>query len=362
MTFLCGIGAFTAAIFHLLAHGCFKAFLFLSTGNVLASTHRRFDLPESTPKTASGGLFIWALALSAVPPLVVFSGAYRSLWLGQGFTHASLALWVVGLGTVFFTAMYLYKGFATVFHHDVTGAGPGERIAPSPASARLVLAIVAVSAAAIAALLWIWQWFAAFLSPALAMAPAPVAATNAGGAMSFWLMLPLSAAGLGLVAAHLQGKRGSTGEVPTWKKRLYVFFLNKGYFDELYDALLVRPSLTGARWMWDNIDRGIVDRLVLGLGSGSIGVARRLGRIDMAVDRQVDNVGTGSVSIARWLGRIVDTGGISKTVDGVGRGVDATGHAAKRMEPRTLQHHLLVVVLWLVAALAFFYMLAGSDT
>ena len=107
------------------------------------------------------------------------------------------------------------------------------------------------------------------------------------------------------------------------------------------------------------IDRGIIDRLVLSTGSVSIGFARRLGAIDIAVDRQVVQVGTGSVGIARWLGRIVDTAGITRTVDGLGRGVDASGRAAGRYEPRTLQHNLLVVVLFMIAALAFFYWIAG---
>ena len=143
-----------------------------------------------------------------------------------------------------------------------------------------------------------------------------------------------------------------------WKKRLYVFFLNKGYFDELYDVVIVRPTLAAAHWMWQKIDRGIVDRLVVSTGSVSVDLARRLGAIDIAVDRQVTNVGTGSVGIARWLGRIVDTAGITRTVEGLGRGVDASGHAARRVEPRTLQHNLLVVLLSLVAALAFFYWIA----
>jgi hypothetical protein len=101
-----------------------------------------------------------------------------------------------------------------------------------------------------------------------------------------------------------------------------------------------------------------VDRQVVNVGARSVGIARWLGTIDVAVDRQVVNVGTGSVGIARWLGRIVDTAGISRTVEGLGKGADATGHAAQRAEPRTLQHYLLVVVLSLVAALAFFYWIA----
>ena len=354
MTFLCGVGAFVAAIFHLLAHGFFKAFLFLSTGNVLASTPRRFELTEDAHPPSSPGLAAWALALSVLPPLIVFSGAYQSLWLSQGFSSANVALWVVGLGTVFFSAMYLFKGFSSVFHHGVSGRAPGERVMPSPGSIGLVLGIATGVAAVALVLLLVWRWFASFLSPDVGGV-----ATSVAPGLSPWVLLPVGTALLGLLAAYLQGRMSPAAETPVWKKRLYVFFLNKGYFDEMYELLLVRPSLSAAHWMWEKIDRGIVDRLVLSLGTGSIGVARRLGQLDMAVDQQVTNVGAGSVGIARWLGRIVDTATITKTIEGVGRGVDASGHAAKRIEPRTLQHHLLVVVLWLVAALAFFYLIAG---
>ncbi|MEM0955417.1 MAG: NADH-quinone oxidoreductase subunit L [Pseudomonadota bacterium] len=354
MTFLCGVGAFAAAIFHLLAHGFFKAFLFLSTGNVLASTHRRFELEETTHTSSSGSLFAWALALSVLPPLILFSGAYQSLWLSQGFSSANIALWIVGLGTVFFSAMYLFKGFSTVFHHGVSGRAPGESVKASPASVRLLLGISAGIAIVVIVLLVVWRWFSSFLSPDIGGGSTAVAA-----GLSPWILLPVGIAVMGLLVAYWQSQRAPSRSASAWKKRLYVFFLNKGYFDELYDVLLVRPTLSAAHWMWQKIDRGIVDRLVLSLGTGSVGVARQLGYIDMAVDQQVTNVGTGSVGIARWLGRIVDTATITRTVEGVGRGVDASGHAAKRIEPRTLQHHLLVVVLWLVAALAFFYLIAG---
>ena len=165
MTFLCGVGAFVAAIFHLLAHGFFKAFLFLSTGNVLAGTHRRLGISEEKPAGTGSGLFLWALVLSVVPPLVVFSGAYRDMWLSQGFTAASVSLWVVGLGTVFFTAMYLFKGFTTVFRHGVSGVGAGARVSPSPLSARLIAGMAIAAGLAIGLLLVVWRWFAGFLSP-----------------------------------------------------------------------------------------------------------------------------------------------------------------------------------------------------
>jgi hypothetical protein len=48
-------------------------------------------------------------------------------------------------------------------------------------------------------------------------------------------------------------------------------------------------------------------------------------------------------------------GGIDRTGERLAQRVDATGHAMQGFEPRTLQQNLLVMIYWLVAALAFFY-------
>ncbi len=355
MTFLCGVGAFVAAIFHLIAHGFFKGFLFLSTGNSLAATERRIDHPEHGQPRAMGGLFAGALVLSVIPPLVIFSGPYRELWLSQGFSAANIALWVVGLGTVFFTAMYLFKTITEVFRHGPPGIGGGGfGVAPQLYSARHVAGVLIPAVIMVVLLLVTWRWFAEFLSPAVGGA-----ATESTTGLSAWVLVPIAAAVLGWVVAYVQHGRSHARAAAAWKKRLYVFFLNKGYFDEIYDLFIVRPTIGIANWTWQNIDKGVVDRLVLSLGTLSVGVARRLGALDIGLDRRVVSVGSGSVILARFLGRFIDTAGISNTVEGIGRSVDASGRAAGRYEPRTLQHNLLVVVLWLVAALGFFYWIAG---
>ena len=381
MTLLCGVGAFVAAIFHMLAHGFFKAFLFLSTGNALAATHRRLEShEEAAPSRATGGLFVGALVLSVIPPLIIFSGPYRDLWLSQGFSTANVALWIVGLGTVFFTAMYLFKSITEVFRHGPPGAGSGApSVAPRFYSARHVAGVLIPSAIVVGLLLAVWRWFADFLSPAVGGLP-----SQPTTGFSAWVLVPLAVAVAGWIVAYTRHNRPHAHEVAPWKKRLYVFFLNKGYFDEIYDIFLVRPTIGAANWAWQKIDKGLIDRLVLSLGTvsigvarrfgsvdlafdrivlslgtGTIGVARRLGDVDIAVDRRVVSIGTGSVGVARWVGRFIDSAGISRTVDGLGRSVDASGHAARRYEPRTMQHNLLVVVLWLVAALGFFYWIAG---
>lgn len=355
MIMLCGVGAFVAAIFHLIAHGCFKAFLFLSTGNSLAGTHRHLESSQEKPALSSSGLFIGALIMSLIPALVIFSGSYQFLWISQSSAAANIALWIVGLGTIFFTAMYLFNCVTTVFQRGPTGASDSEPVVrASLFSPRHVFGITVVVAVMIALLIGVWRWFAGFLSPVVGGMQAQPASE-----FSAWLLLPLFAALAGWILAYYRFSHPGPPHTGIWKKRLYVFFLNKGYFDEIYDVFLVQPTIKFSGWMWRKIDQGIVDRLVLSLGSASIGIAKRLGYLESAVDNRVTAVGTGSVTVAHWLGKFVDTAGISRTVDGIGQGADATGRVARHYEPHTLQHNLLIVVLWLVAALGFFYWIAG---
>jgi hypothetical protein len=102
--------------------------------------------------------------------------------------------------------------------------------------------------------------------------------------------------------------------------------------------------------------RGI-DRAVVESGHQSVGLARWLWRrIDVRViDRTVENTGSQSVGLARWLWEAIDVRRIEKNAERIGRAADATGHKLQDVEPRTLQHHLLVLNCWLVVAIVFFY-------
>ncbi len=85
MIMMCGVGAFAAALFHLLAHGFLKAFLFLSTGNALAAVtphhehepHAPHDAPATGAAPRSWELAAGTLLFACVPPLMLFSGPYE---------------------------------------------------------------------------------------------------------------------------------------------------------------------------------------------------------------------------------------------------------------------------------------------
>jgi NADH-quinone oxidoreductase subunit L len=381
MIMACGLGAFVVAIFHMLAHGCLKGFLFLSTGSQLESAAAHgHEEPGSGRSRPSWLLYLGALILACVPPFLIFSGPYESLWTVHK-PSAAAAFWVIGLLTVFFTAMYLFRGVTSLF-----GRNPSAVVQPRFFSPAHLLGISVGALGLIALLLVLWSWFVPFLGSALGKPDLPAAGVWQLGSLFPLLIWPLLAAFAGWALACLLHTKPKLFYVvrSNWAKTMYVLFLNKFYFDEIYSVYIVRPSIRFARWMWRAIDvRGIdrlihgfatrsvllarwlwraidvrgIDRLIHGFATRSVLLARWLwGVVDVrGIDRAVVEGGRQSVGLARWLWEVIDVRRIEKNSERIGHAADATGHKLQDVEPRTLQHHLLVLNLWLVGAIVFFY-------
>jgi NADH-quinone oxidoreductase subunit L len=368
MIMTCGLGAFVVAIFHLLAHGFYKAFFFLSTGNALASVQAHGHAPaESThgsKEPSMAPLFIGALALACLPPFVIFSGPYQHMWTVQNFAAAKVAFWVIGLATVFFSAMYLFRGVVSLFQHGPSGGTLGgadpARIRPQIFSPSHFVGVVLGAGATVFLLMLLWTWFAEFLSPALAQ-PIPSHEPASPGGFSLGIIVSLVVAVCGWGCAywlHVNPRQTPFGQTE-WGKTLYVLFLNKFYVDEIYDVYVVQPTLRLARWSWKTVDLGGIDRVVTGMAVVSISLARWLWNVvDVSgIDRFVVEVGRQSSNFARWLWQVIDVCGIEENAEGMGHQADSTGPLLQKIEPRTLQHHLFIIVFWLISVIGLFYLL-----
>ncbi|MEE2707740.1 MAG: NADH-quinone oxidoreductase subunit L [Planctomycetota bacterium] len=356
MIMTCGLGAFVVAIFHMLAHGFLKGFLFLSTGNQLASagSHGHHEPTAVRPKPPPL-LYLGALILACVPPLLIFSGPYEALWTEHNSNAARIAFWVIGLLTVFFTAMYLFRGIASLFQRV-----PSEVVQPRFFSPFHLVGIIVGSVGLIVILLALWVWFVPFLAPATAT-PYPLANGNWSASHFPSLALALVAALAGWGLASVLHARSMLSFVPhsKWAQTMYVLFLNKFYFDEIYSFYIVQPTLRFVTWLWREVDVGGINCLIHGIATTSVRVARWLWRVvDVrGVDRAVVESGTQSVGLARWLWEAVDVRRIEKASDQIGRAANASGKKLNDVEPRTIQHHLVVLIGWLVVAILFFYWL-----
>ncbi len=344
MVMACGLGAFVVAIFHLLAHGCYKAFFFLSTGNALRSVepgHGHGDHEHSVSE-GMGILYGGALLLALLPPLILFSGSYEYLWEVTGFVSAAIGFKVIGLITVFVASQYLFKGVTSLFVHGPKTYWPAsgqhgleeQSVRPQLLNGSILTGLFLAMIFAGGLLTLFWGWFANFLAPALTF---PGVALDKGvveDGFSFWLVVSLGVAVAGWVYAYSTQIRPQhqPSKAKGRNNRLYVLFWNKGYFDEIYDAYLVTPTLRLASWLWRIIDIKVIDHFI-------------------------HFIATSSVNFARWLWRIVDIRWLEQKVGQVAGKVNAGGKLLQEMEAHTIQHQILVMIFWLVAMTGLMYYL-----
>jgi NADH-quinone oxidoreductase subunit L len=280
MMMACGLGAYTAGIYHLLTHGAFKALLFLGCGSVIVALHHEQDirrmggLKDKLPITY-WTFVIGSLALAGFPLTAGFFskdeiliGAWTAGPLGRTLT-------VVGLLTAFLTAFYSFRLVFVAFW------GPS-RVDPHVArqvhepSPTMTMPLIVLAALAI-----VTGYFGipGFLSPAL---PGPVSLPPAHeGAASFAIMALATVMGLGGIAlayVFYVLKPALPSVIAQQWSSLYAGSLHKWYVDELYEAWFVRPTIEAANDLWQWIDMRVIDAAVNGV-AGSVNLWSRALRL-----------------------------------------------------------------------------------
>jgi NADH:ubiquinone oxidoreductase subunit 5 (subunit L)/multisubunit Na+/H+ antiporter MnhA subunit len=234
------------------------------------------------------------------------------LWVLSHVVQAQVAFWILGLATVFFTAFYLFQGIMEIFTPSgridwSEGFRPG-MMRPRLFSASLLLGLIPITAGLAVLRILIWSDFLVFIAPALpgaTAAPAKILLADWSAAS----LLP----GVGIAIAgwatafyfHIFPAHPSAW----WserKKTLYVFLLNRGYFDEVYETLIVRPTLRFVSWLWRVVDGGI-DRAYMAAAGASAGMARLLWEgVDVRlIDRPANGLAAASFRMASGLSKFV---------------------------------------------------------
>jgi NADH-quinone oxidoreductase subunit L len=309
---------FTAAIFHLLTHACFKALLFLGAGSVMHSMGgvidmRRFGgLRRVMPVTAATFL-VGALALAGVAPFAGFfskdeilAALHAKGWPSAHDSHHAVVaaaegplrlaafatdtgahdavgldaldrpetwrlLFWMSLATAGLTAFYTFRAVFMTFTGPTrvpSGAhGHGEHgheSYESPAPMTLPLIVLAVASAAVGWLLFATNWLSHFLSATPSLTAPAVASTAVPHVFHVDLAIQGTlAAAIGIVVAaigHL-GRRSDGPQMERFLGPLQTLFANKFYFDQIYAALVVRP-LEALALVAALVDRHVIDGAV----------------------------------------------------------------------------------------------------
>ncbi len=147
MFLACGVGAFSAGIFHVFTHAFFKACLFLGSGSVIMSMHHEQDMRKMgglagrIPQTFRT-MLVATLAIAGIFPLAGFFS--KDMILGSAAASGHWALYAVGLFTAGLTAFYMFRLVSMTFFGNARGDGHAhEHAHESPATMTVPLWILA---------------------------------------------------------------------------------------------------------------------------------------------------------------------------------------------------------------------------
>ncbi|HVY43555.1 MAG TPA: NADH-quinone oxidoreductase subunit L [Hyphomicrobiaceae bacterium] len=291
----CGVGAYAAGIFHLFTHAFFKALLFLGSGSVIHAMHHEQDmrkmggLKEKIPLTY-GLMIIGTLALTGVgiPHLAGFSGFHSKDAIIEAAyaAHApsNYAFWLLVIAA-FMTAFYSWRLIFMTFHGTTRADHETyEHAHESPPVMMVPLYVLAAGATLSGVLftnLFIGHDYKEFWGKSL-FEGAANHILHAMHEVPGWVgWAPFAAMVLGFAVAWLYYIRAPWLPAATAKafRPLYLFLLNKWYFDELYDWLFVRPAKAIGRALWRGGDGATIDGIIDGTAEGVGRVTARVVRL-----------------------------------------------------------------------------------
>jgi NADH-quinone oxidoreductase subunit L len=279
MFLACGVGAFSAGIFHLMTHAFFKALLFLAAGSVIHAMGGEQDMQKmgglsSKIKYTYATMLIATLAIAGIPPLAGFFSKDAILF-GAYTIPGGHPLYALGLLAALLTSFYMFrlifltfKGKPRYDEHKVhVHESPWSMLGPL-----VVLAVLSVVGGWLAAPAFGGgpDYFANFLAPVFGGREAIDAAGEAA-AHQLELILAGVAFGtalLGLLIAwwlYLNKPEKADGLAKSLKPA-YTFLLNKYYVDELYAKVVVRPLMwISTNVLWKVADVAVIDGAVNGI-------------------------------------------------------------------------------------------------
>ena len=288
MFFAAGVGAYNVAMFHLFTHAFFKALLFLGSGSVIHAFKDEQNINnmggvwKKLPYTYAL-MIVGTLALTGFPLLSGFysKDAIIEFAYLSGTTSGYYAAGI-GIITAFLTSIYSWRLIFKTFHGNYNNKEIKiEETHESPLV--MLIPLIFLSIGAIFAgitfkslflgpdgINYFWQdsifflkplstdhppiWFL-FLTPTLVIASIPVA---------YYLFLK---------------NKDLTDQIAKVNKPLYEFLKNKWYFDELYDAIFVRPSKRFGLFLWKFFDLKIID------GFGPDGISLIIKKISIKANK-----------------------------------------------------------------------------
>jgi NADH-quinone oxidoreductase subunit L len=264
-----GVGAYSIGMYHLFTHAFFKALLFLGSGSVITAMHHEQDirmmggLRTKIPFTYVT-MVVGTLALTGFPLTAGYFSKDAIIEAASASKNpAAFYGYLMTLLAAALTAFYSWRLVLKTFHGRPHDEAHFEAAHESPRSMLIPLFVLAVGS--ILAGFPFYQIFAGagvenFFRDSLKLNTELLETMHHDS--NFWLSsLPTVAMAVGFGIAWLFYIRRPDIPVELARQQpvLYQFLLNKWYFDEIYDFLIVRPTLWLGRLLWKGGDGWLID-------------------------------------------------------------------------------------------------------
>ena len=274
-----GVGAFGAAIFHVMTHAFFKALLFLGAGSVIHSMHHQQDimhyggLKKYMPVTFLT-FIIAAFAISGFPGLSGFFSKDEILWFS--YANGNFVYWLLGALTAVLTAFYMFRLVSLTFFGEERFSHEKYHPHESPKVMTVPLIILAILSV-IGGWIGIPEVFSGehgnvfhnWLAPVFLDAELKLAYYGAHSHTEELILMAISvsAALLSMYGAFkIYTQRREIAEKFALKfKNAYKVLLNKYYVDEFYEAAVIQPiQKSSEKFLWKIADNKLIDGIVNG--------------------------------------------------------------------------------------------------
>jgi NADH-quinone oxidoreductase subunit L len=294
-----GVGGVAAGIMHLLAHGFFKALLFLGAGSVIHGLHHEQDIRKM------GGLrklmpitfatyAVGMMALSGVP--LLFSGGWSKEEILHATSHwpsSQVPYFLLSIGVIL-TALYMTRQVVYVFFGNARASSAQAHESPRV----MTLPLIVLAACAIVLSIFLtpaWPWLESYLTGHAANFDAHLLIQS-----TLLVSLVLVSVGIGL-GIWIYRRVGETDPLQRKLPALFRFLENKMWIDEFYDHTVIAFSALMAR-VSDWMDRHVWDGVVRGVGA----IGQLLGALTSDADEGVINAGVDeTTNTARGFGRVM---------------------------------------------------------
>ncbi len=332
MVMALGVGAWTAAIFHLFTHAMFKACLFLGAGSVSHAAHHTFDmrkmggLKKYMPHTYKT-FVISSLALAGIFPFAGFWSKDEIL-LGalEGQNSSYPLMLFFGCAVALMTAAYMTRVIWYTFHGEYRGHGTPHESPKVMTVPLWILAGMAVVAGAFnlpaqvlepIGLEGLAHRIQTYAEPQIYLNTPALHIIHPDPSLAMALVgLALAMGGIAITYLYFWRNMGPHGltEHNRYAKAGYTFLENKYYLDHLYTDIVVGsikgPIARGTNWVNQNV-----------------------------IDKVVNTAGESARDGGRWVYKWIDQGAIDGSVNAMASGADASGESLRTIQSGKVQNY-----------------------